>query len=53
MWFKWLLIGLFAASMLLTVRDVDKPRTPNNGTVSALIVLIDALLIVGILYYWK
>ena len=53
MWFKWLLVALFALSIFLTVKDVGEPREPQSPLTAAFVVLIDGLLMAGILYYWK
>jgi hypothetical protein len=53
MWLKWIVIGLTASSALLTVGIVGEPRKPITALTAMLTVLVDAALIVGMLYYWK
>ena len=49
-WFDYLLIGLWAFGALTSVATVEKPKKPNTPTTAAIIVALDALLVVGLLF---
>jgi hypothetical protein len=47
-WFGWLLVGLIALGGLLSVGQIGRPREPLTPGTGALIVVLDALLILGV-----
>jgi hypothetical protein len=47
-WFDWMLVALFAYSALLVVAQVGKPKKPTEPVTAAIVVAIDAALIVGL-----
>lgn len=51
MWFKYLLIILFALGAFRNIQDIGAPRLPVTPESAAWTVVISMLLIVGIIYY--
>jgi hypothetical protein len=52
MWFKWLLMTLFALSALITVMQIGEEREPVSRTTAASSVVMAGLLIWGIAVYF-
>lgn len=48
-WFGWLLIAYWALTGLLVITKVGKPARPTSPGVAALVVLLCAAFIVGVL----
>lgn len=46
-WFGYLFVALLSLSTLMVVGSIGKPRGPLEPTAAAVIVLINALLILG------
>lgn len=53
MWFKWLLIGIFLLSTATNIADVGKDQEPNTPLDAVVLFILNAVLIAGILYYWR
>jgi hypothetical protein len=52
MWFKWLLVGIFALDALITIGKVGKDREPISPVEAVGVTILDALLIIGIIFYF-
>lgn len=48
-WFLWTLAAWHALGALLVVANVGKPKKPTTGSVAAVIVLIEAAIIAGLI----
>jgi hypothetical protein len=46
----WIVVAILALGALVSVATVGKPRKPMTGGAAALVVIIDAALIVAILW---
>jgi hypothetical protein len=53
MWFKWMLISVWALAGLVNVLMIDEPRDPISKGGAVAQVIVSGLLIVGILHYWR
>jgi hypothetical protein len=49
-WFGWVLMGVYVASTLVTISQIDKPNSRNTVNQAALVTLVNALIIIGIIY---
>lgn len=50
---KWLYVIFIAASALTTISIIDEPREPISKKSVIIIILVDIILIIGILRFWK
>lgn len=49
-YFIWFLIGWYAVASLATIATVGKPKKPTDSATAAAIVLINAAIIVGLVF---
>ncbi len=53
MWLKWTLIGVWILGAILNIALIGKKRDPITPSGAILVLIINTLLIMGILNYWR
>jgi hypothetical protein len=48
-WYLWLIVGLWLLSLVLNIADVGKPRQPRTPMDAAILTVVIAGLIAGLL----
>ena len=51
-WFRWILVAIFIVEMAGTAFRVGKPRDPLTGADACSVIVIDAILMLGIIFQW-